>query len=167
MNTQEIYANITGFPKYQISTFGNIKNVRTGRILKPGIDGAGYYKVTLRNNGYSSNKNIHKLVASEFLENPDSKNCVDHIDRDKTNNHILNLRWATIIENGQNRSIGSNNKSGVIGVDFHKKNQKWRAQIKADGRRIYLGSFEDKNDAIVARENAEMRYFGSFRSTNI
>ena len=69
------------------------------------------------------------------------------------------------MEGQQNISIKSNNTSGTTGVSFHTKNQKWIATIKADGRDLYLGSFIDKNDAIVARENGEIRYFGEFRST--
>jgi len=163
MNTQEIYANIFGFPNYQISNHGNIKNVRTNRILKPGIRG-GYLSVVLINDGDRANKTIHKLVASAFIENPENKRCVDHISRDKTNNHISNLRWATSTENNQNVSIKSNNTSGTTGVSFYKK---WRAQIRADGRNINLGSFEDKNDAIVARQEAEMYWFGQYRATTI
>jgi len=166
MNSQiEIYANIVGFPNYQISTHGNVKNVRTGRILKPGRGSNGYLTVVLFNDGDQSTKTVHKMVASAFLENPENKRCVDHQDRCKTNNHISNLRYATDAENNQNISIKSNNTSGVTGVCFYKKNQKWRAYIKADGRIIHLGYFEDKNDAIVARQDAEMTYFGEYRSS--
>ena len=166
MNSEnEIFVNIVNFSNYQVSNFGNVKNVKTGRVLKPGLCTGGYLMVTLMNDGERSSKKIHKIVASAFLENPENKINVDHISRDRTNNHVNNLRWATASENAQNRSITSRNTSGVKGVSFHKSSQKWRAQIDADGRKIYLGSFEDKNDAIVARENAEIYHFGEFRST--
>ena len=165
MNTEiEIFANIVGFPNYQVSNHGNVKNVKTGRILKPTIN-CGYLKVALRNDGDISNKQLHRLVAITFLENPDNKPCVDHINRNPLNNHISNLRWATPTENQQNASIRIDNASGTTGVFFNKSNQKWQAQITADGRKIHLGSFEDKNDAIFARTEAEIRFFGEFRST--
>ena len=165
MNTQEIYANIVGFPNYQVSTFGNVKNVKTGRILKAGLDGNGYLKVDLMNDGERSTKAVHKMVANAFLENPENKICVDHIDHNRTNNHISNLRYATHTENSQNASMKSSNTSGVVGVYFNKKNKKWRAQITVNGLQKHLGSFDDKNDAITARSNAEIQYFGNFRAT--
>ena len=160
----EVYANITGFPKYQISNHGNVKNVRTNRILKPSISGRGYLQHKLSEDGEISTKTIHKMVANAFLENPENKRCVDHQDRNRTNNNINNLRWATTIENAQNSSMKSNNISGVTGVSFHKASQKWNARIRADGRDIYLGLFENKNDAIFARQNAEIQYFGEYRN---
>ena len=165
MNSQtEIYANIVGFSNYQVSSLGNVKNVITGRILKPGIR-SGYLFVVLTNDCDKSTKSIHRMVAVAFIENPENKRCVDHINRDKRNNHVNNLRYATSSENNQNASIGIRNTSGIIGVSFHKPSQKWRAQIDADGRRIHLGYFINKDDAIVARENAEIYHFGEFRST--
>ena len=161
----EIFVNIANFPNYQISNHGNVKNVKTNRILKPGKSSNGYLVVNLMNEGDKSCKSIHRLVATAFIENPDNKQNVDHINHDKLNNHISNLRWATVSENNQNTSIGIRNTSGIIGVSFHKPSQKWRAQIDADGRRIHLGYFINKDDAIVARENAEIYHFGEFRST--
>ena len=163
----EVYANIVNFPNYQISTFGNVKNIKTGRVLKPGRGLNGYLMVVLTNDGEKSTKKIHKMVANAFLENPENKICVDHIDRFRTNNHISNLRYATFSENSQNGSMKSNNISGVTGVRFNRASQKWRATITADGRQIHLGCYEDKNDANVARQNAEIQYFGQYRATTI
>ena len=77
--------------------------------------------------------NIHRLVCRTFINNPDNKECVDHKNNDKTNNHISNLRFATSKENNQNSSIRLDNTSKVKGVNFDKKAKKWRAQIKIDG----------------------------------
>ena len=120
-NNNEVYANITNFPNYQISNFGNCKNVKTGRILKPSSDcSGGYLKVSLLvGDGKMSTKRIHKLVAHAFLENLEEKRCVDHKDRCKTNNH--------------NASMKSTNTSGVIGVCWYKPTSKWYANIGVDG----------------------------------
>ena len=169
MNNQneiETYANITAFPNYQISTFGNCKNIKTGRVLKPGIGSHGYYHVTLTNDGKRSDKKIHKLVAGVFLQNPEDKKCVDHIDRDSLNNHLSNLRYATHSENNQNVSIKSNNTSGVAGVSWNKQRKKWQAYIKLNYIKKNLGYFVNKDDAITARTNAEILYFGDFRAVN-
>ena len=164
-NQIEVYANITGFPKYQISNFGNVKNIKTGRILKPGTDTRnGYFKVNLRDDGETSTKLIHKLVATTFLQNPEEKKCVDHKNHDRKNNHISNLRWATHTENNQNKSTYSNNTSGVIGVDWHTKTNKWKVRISVNGVRKTMGTFSNKDDAITARSNAEIQYFGAFRA---
>ena len=163
-NQIETYANITRFSNYQISNFGNCKNVKTGRILKPQTDTPGYLYVILTEDGDRSTKTVHKLVASTFLQNSKEKKCVDHKDRCKTNNHLSNLRWATQTENLQNASMKSNNTSGVIGVSWDKKNNKWRVRIHVNGVHKNLGSFTSKDDAITARSNAEIQYFGEFRA---
>jgi NUMOD4 motif/HNH endonuclease len=163
-NQIETYANITSFSNYQISNFGNVKNITTGRILKPGTNTHGYLHVILRDDGEISDKRIHNLVANAFLENPEEKKCVDHKDHDRKNNHLSNLRWATHTENQQNASMKSNNTSGVVGVCWHKNNKKWQAQIRINGVNKGLGSFTSKDDAITARSNAEILHFGDFRA---
>jgi hypothetical protein len=163
-NNIETYANITSYPNYQVSTFGNVKNIKTQRILKPGSSTGGYLMVNLRDDGEKSTKKIHKLVANAFLENPENKKCVDHVDRNKTNNHLSNLRRATHVENQQNASMKSNNTSGVVGVCWHKKNNKWEVKIRVNGVNKNLGYFVNKDDAITARANAEIQYFKEFRA---
>jgi HNH endonuclease/NUMOD4 motif/AP2 domain len=163
-NNIEVYANITGFSKYQVSNFGNCKNIKTGRILKPAPDGGGYLQVILVDDGETSAKKIHKLVASAFLENPEDKKCVDHVDHDRKNNYLSNLRFATHAENNQNKSMQSNNTTGIVGVCWDKKQNKWKVQITVNGVKKYLGRFTSKEDAITTRHNAEIQYFGEFRA---
>ena len=135
-------------------------------MLKHRINNRGYNNVDLYNIGKRT-KPIHRLVAQAFLENPDNKRCVDHIDRNKLNNHISNLRYATDSENGMNKTIQSNNTSGIVGVYFCKDRNKWRAVIKKDRNPIHLGYFETKEEAIEARSKAEETYFKEFRAQNI
>ena len=86
----------------------------------------------------------------------------DHIDRNELNNLESNLRPATASENSQNRKRNSNNTSGVIGVGWDKNCQKWVARIKIQGHSIYLGSFINKDEAIITRLKAEQKYFKEF-----
>lgn len=86
----------------------------------------------------------------------------DHIDRNELNNRKHNLRVCTQQENCRNRSLMSNNTSGITGVSWNTQANKWRAYIKTSEDNIYLGSFSDKNDAIIARLKAEQTYFGEF-----
>jgi len=139
-----------------------VKNNLTGRVLKTSLRGSGYKKVDLSKNGKSKTVNIHQLVAKHFLLNPDNKLCIDHIDNDKTNNNISNLRFATHIENGRNSSISKKNTSGVKGVCFDKPRQKWRARIGINNKLIHIGYFDTLEDAKTARQNRANLEFGEY-----
>ena len=86
----------------------------------------------------------------------------DHIDHNPLNNRKENLRKTNYTENNRNRSIFKNNKSGIIGVAWNKTNKNWRARITVDRKSIELGSFQNKDDAIIARFKAEQKYFGDY-----
>lgn len=87
-------------------------------------------------------------------------NGYDHKNRNPLDNRKENLRKATAQENAINRTKQKNNTSGFTGVFWHKQSNKWRARIKVNGKEIHIGSFVNKNDAIIARLKAEMKYFG-------
>lgn len=101
----EIWKDIRGYEnKYQISNYGNVKALdyhRTGKsqLMSPVLKKSGYYQVNLYLNGKYESKIIHKLVAEAFLDNPDNLTIVNHIDGDKTNNHVSNLEWCTVSYN--------------------------------------------------------------------
>jgi hypothetical protein len=159
---QEQYKVIAGYENYMVSDAGNVKNIKTGRVLKPGVNSNGYYIVILSIAGKVSTKRIHRLVAETFLENPDGKKCVDHIDNNKLNNNLNNLRYATQTENQQNRQIGKNNTSGYKGVYFNKQTNKWRALIQIDGNKKHLGYFDTIDEAIKVRQLKANEIFGLF-----
>lgn len=83
---------------------------------------------------------------------------LDHINHDRTDNKIINLRTANKSINGRNQSMRCTNKSGVMGVNWHKMANKWRAFIRNDGKNIHLGTFDKFNDAVIARKKAEYKY---------
>lgn len=134
-NNRENFRAVSGYDNYEISDHGRVRNVKTGRILKYSIDSHGYRKVNLCLNGKQKNQRIHRLLAQAFLDNPHEYNCVDHIDRNRTNNHISNLRWVTYQMNNCNRTpIGSVNFTGVC---FDKKENMYRAAVRENnGKRI-------------------------------
>lgn len=86
----------------------------------------------------------------------------DHEDRNTLNNRRYNLRPATPEENGRNKSLSIRNHSGVIGVHYRKDINKWRATIMVNYDIKHLGSFINKTDAIKARLQAEIKYYGEF-----
>lgn len=92
---------------------------------------------------------------------------VDHRDGDPLNCHRNNLRVVTYQKNQVNRHrLNRNNTSGVRGVTLHRPTQKWLAQIMVDRKSIYLGLYADLEDAVVARQQAEWKFFGELCPTN-
>lgn len=86
----------------------------------------------------------------------------DHIDRDNTLDYRWsNLRYATRSEQNQNRGMQKNNHSGFKGVCWNNRSKKWQAYIYINGEQIYLGIFQQKEDAIKARLEAEQKYGSS------
>lgn len=159
----ERWEKIEGYDNYSVSTFGKVRNDKTKKILKKLIDSStGYYIVRLCKDGKAKTSRIHKLVAKAFFKNPQNKECVDHIDRNKLNNHFLNLRFATNSENGMNRSKQKNNTSGYIGVVFDKKNNKYTAQYKLNGKMKHIGRYVTAEQASKAYQEKIKEHFKEF-----
>ncbi len=158
----ETYKKIEGFENYSVSDHGNVRNDKTGRILKGKDNGHGYFQVGLMKNKTRHSNLIHKLTAEAFLLNPENKKCVDHIDNDRQNNNLINLRFATSQENNQNRSISRKNKSGTKGVSWNENKKRWTAQITINSKVIHLGYFINKDDAITIRIQRAKDEFGEY-----
>ena len=151
------------YPGYAIRSDGTVENTKTARILKPVINNGGYYQVSLKNrDGNYKNVRVHKLVARYFIKNPDKKRCVDHIDRDRLNNDYRNLRWATYLENYRNQSKRSDNTSGYVGVNWHKKSNKWRVRIQVNGKNLHIGYYLDIEEAKRARAQKVKFHYGEY-----
>jgi hypothetical protein len=86
----------------------------------------------------------------------------DHINGDKGDNRIANLREASRSENSFNRPAPKSNKSGVKGVHFDRGRQKWMAYIKKDWKRYHLGRFDTMEEAVAARHQADITMNGKF-----
>lgn len=95
--------------KYLISSHARVKTIKTGKI-REGYEQGQYIKCALRtNNNKYTIMLMHRLVAFAFLPNPENKPTVDHIDRNKRNNQLNNLRWYTMLEQSDNREHRENN----------------------------------------------------------
>jgi len=100
---------------------------------------------------------IHRVIwCHVYGEWPDKNMVIDHINGDKKDNRLQNLRLVKHSENSKNLSRSKVNLSGVVGV--HKRGSKWVAQIKNNYKQIFLGSFDNFEDAVTARKEAELKY---------
>ena len=123
-------------------------------------NGNGYVRIQFKSINYYA----HRLAYYMYHGVDPLENLVDHKYGDGSNNKIKNLRLANNSENGKNRiNLPSDNTSGVIGVTWNKQAKKWKAQITINKVQKYLGYFTNKEDAIKARREAEIKYYGDFR----
>lgn len=102
---------------------------------------------------------LHRFIFDELPKN----SRVDHI---KTENRFdcrrSNLRITDATGNARNSKLNKNNTSGYTGVSWDKKEQQWAASITVDYKKIHLGYFDDIQEAIKVRRNAEDKYFGEY-----
>lgn len=91
----EIWKKIKEFENYEVSNFGNVRNVESGEILKATLNTWGYPCVTLCMKNKRKNKTVHRLVAEAFIVNPNNFPEVNHKDENKHNNCVDNLEWVT------------------------------------------------------------------------
>jgi len=141
--------------EYSIIKFKDGKKIKVDNHLYVLLNEHSWYEC----NGYaralvnSKREYMHRLVV-------DAKKVeeVDHINGDKLDNRILNLRIATRSQNNMNRE-------NTAGVWFSKQKQKWIAEITINRKKIHLGLFKEKKDAIAVRINAEKVYFGEYANS--
>lgn len=112
-----------------------------------------YHSLRTRERGTRKNILMTDLLGCKFY---------DHIDRNPLNCRRNNLREVTQQQNTVNKSKMSNNTSGITGVSWDKQRQLWAANICKNYHRVWLGWFQNKDDAIIARLNAEVKYYGEF-----
>lgn len=130
--------------------------VEVGQVLGS-KNGRGYLQFNVAGRSYTAHRLAWLYVHGEWPEDQ-----VDHKNRVKSDNRISNLRSAGNHENGSNCSISKNNTSGIKGVMWYKRHQKWTASIRVNRKLLHLGYFTDIADAAKARLAAELKYFGEF-----
>ena len=161
----EIWKDIKGYEgHYQVSNLGRVKSldrivnrsgvrnnmILKGKLKKQSSHYKGYKLVQLKVDGLFKTYKVHQLVAMSFLGHTPTgmSSIIDHIDNDKTNNIVSNLR---IISNRENTSKGKllkNKSSKYTGVSFNKG--KWTSFIQIDKKNKYLGRFITEEEAYLA-----------------
>lgn len=106
------------------------------------------------------------IIMHVLIMNPSENKCVDHIKHNKIDNRKSQLRLVTYTQNAINRKKQSNNTSGATGVYWNRNMQKWFAEIRLNKKRIFLGYFDNFEDAVKTRKEAEEKYFGEFSYDN-
>ena len=135
--------------KYRIYKNGEVESlVGNKKILKPYINNKGYLVIRLSKKDEKGENlikfRVHRLIATAFIPNPDNKEQIDHLDGNRTNNSISNLKWKTHKENMLNKKNWGKYKKGV---NFNKKANKFQSAIYIDGKQIYLGLYETEEEA--------------------
>ncbi|HTV32739.1 MAG TPA: HNH endonuclease, partial [Methylocella sp.] len=130
-------------------------NTKCGQIAGS-KSGCGYIYIEIDGIAYLAHRLAWLYMTGEWPSE------LDHIDLDKTNNTISNLRVADRSQNCCNKKIRADNKSGVPGVNYHTRLKKWVARIAVRGKRYSLGCFESLEEAAAAREQKLAEFHGEF-----
>ena len=158
------WKSIIGHGAFLVSNLGNVMSCLTGPVAQL-VNKYGYYVVRLRLKRRI--KYVHRLVATYFIENtdPENKTNVDHLNRDKLDNRVTNLRYATEHENSLNKGkIHKTTSSQYKGVYLCKRSNKWRSMIQYNRKKYYLGTFTDEEDAARAYNEKATELFKEFAS---
>ena len=126
------------------------KKTRAGDIA--GTEDKGYLRLRFNYKDYKVHRIIWLMVYGRWPYQ------IDHIDHNRSNNKINNLREVTAQQNAQNRSLHKNNRSGVCGVSWKKDKNKWCSEIHVNGNNVFLGHTCSLFRAACLRKSAEIKY---------
>jgi hypothetical protein len=147
------YDTDTGIFKWKIR-----RNTRISIGTKAGsLTSDGYISITLFYKRYQAHRLVWLYVYGEF-----PTNMIDHINGIKDDNRLCNLREATRSQNAFNTNKPSTNTSGYKGVCWHKGIKKWTATMRVNKKQIYIGAFDNMEDAVIAYQTASSIYHGEF-----
>lgn len=130
---------------YEVSNTGDVRNVRTLRTLKGKLNKDGYKQINIhvRGMGYKKHFHVHRLVAGAFIPLVENMDQVDHIDRDRVNNRVENLRWCNSHMNNCNRKDQSRLGAHLSEMTL-KNHEYWRINFNCNGVKM-LKNFNKKD----------------------
>jgi hypothetical protein len=155
MVTQEVLKDYLSYDSLT-GVFEWIKSYRNQKIGKKvgSYDKDGYLQIKLQRKIYRSHRLAWLYVYGKF---PDGQ--IDHIDGVRDNNAIANLREVTFAGNSQNQRISHKDSSfGMLGIDYNKSKNRFRARIQTNGKRITLGGFATAEEAFEAYKEAKRKF---------
>lgn len=164
MHRTEEWRPVYGWP-YEVSSVGRVRNAKTHRILRTFKTTKGYNIVQLARPGEVWTVRVHRLVASAFLPDFRLGLQVDHRNRDRGDDSVVNLRMATASQNAKHRSVNQNNYLGIKGVSVHRG--RFVARIQVDGRRLVIGYYDELWEAAAAYRLVELRDYGAFARRHV
>lgn len=153
MNKEENWKDVPNYENYyEASNLGNIRRKGKAKNLSLVIKGAGYYQVLLSIKGIRKYMLVHHIIADTFLEDKrDGRNLVvDHINNNKLDNRPENLQIVSQRINNSKDSIGT---SKYPGVSYETSYNKWRSEIRINGKNKFLGRFENEEEASQSYQN--------------
>lgn len=151
---------------YSVSNYGEVRNNRTGKLMKPRKNEKGYLRISLTTNGKQKCMRVHRLVAQAFIPNPENKPEVNHIDFDKENNCVNNLEWVTGKEN-TNHSLGNRKRSNEKNYkNISNTGEKYISYysgyyvVRMFGKKYFCKSFKNLEDAKKCRDEKIKEIYG-------
>ena len=142
------------YQKYHINKDGDVYNTKTNRKLKWWMSKSGYKYLSLWIGGKQFNRSVHRLLGLTFISNPNQEPNIDHIDRNKLNNNLGNLRWASVQENCINKDYRYNPLTNTKGVTPSKNGKRYNVTLFRNGRKIWLGVYDYIDEAMTVYEDA-------------
>ena len=149
------YDQETGIFTWKVRTSNNVKAGDVAGCQ----NGAGYLLIRVQSRPYQA----HRL-AWLYMHGVWPKDQIDHINRNRSDNRISNLRDVSRKQNLQNSGKSSANTSGHTGVSWNKQNSKWQAVIMHNYKNIHLGCYNTIEEALSARKAGELKYWGAHRA---
>ena len=146
MENENEFVDIIGFEGlYQINRNGDIRSLKRNKLMKFNIDN-GYYRICLTKDKIEKKYNLHRLLAIQFIPNPDNLPEIDHIDRNSLNNNLVNLRWCDRTTNVRNKIDVINREGFISTLKITKKGTYQRATFPYDYKKRFYKCSYDKNE---------------------
>jgi hypothetical protein len=145
---------INGYPTYLIYEDGRIYSKYLKKFRITHIDNNGYIRIRLCKDGIGKTFKVHRLVAEHYIPNVENKPQVDHINRNRSDNRVENLRWVTRSENGQNQIVHRNSKTQIKNISYLCK-QKLYQYTKKINKQKHSKYFKTLEEAIEYKKNYE------------
>ena len=159
MFLKEVWQDIKGFEGlYAISNKGNVKSLKSGKILKP-YDNGGYYRITLSKGGKSKRFLVHVLVATHFIGDKPFENAqVNHKDLNKYNNCVTNLEWVSPSENVRHAIKNIDGRAERLKSDMRKIGEQYYRLGVAASKKPVVQMDKDTGEVIAFYESAREAY---------